>query len=103
MTLRVAVQMDPIESINIHGDSSFALMLAAQERGYRVYHYDVNALTLDANDRLTAVAHPVAVQRVAGSICAIKPRRCRLGSALAARFAADPRGAPQQPGDLVPF
>ncbi|MFM6951235.1 MAG: glutathione synthase [Novosphingobium sp.] len=66
MTLRVAVQMDPIETINIHGDSSFALMLTAQARGHRVYHYDVNALTLDANDRLTAVAHPVAVQRVAG-------------------------------------
>ena len=66
MTLRVAVQMDPIETININGDSSFALMLAAQARGYRVYHYDVNALTLDANDRLTAVAHPVTVQRVAG-------------------------------------
>jgi glutathione synthase len=41
-------------------------MLAAQARGHRVYHYDVNALTLDANDRLTAVAHPVTVQRVAG-------------------------------------
>lgn len=66
MTLRVAVQMDPIETININSDSSFALMLAAQARGHRVYHYDVNALTLDANDRLTAVAHPVTVQRVAG-------------------------------------
>ena len=66
MTLRVAVQMDPIETINITGDSSFALMLAAQARGHRVYHYDVNALTLDANDRLTAVAHPVTVRRVAG-------------------------------------
>ena len=66
MTLRVAVQMDPIETININGDSSFALMLAAQARGHRVWHYDVNALTLDADDRLTAVAHPVTVQRVAG-------------------------------------
>ena len=66
MTLRVAVQMDPIETININGDSSFALMLAAQARGHRVYHYDVNALTLDAEDRLTAVAHPVTVQRVVG-------------------------------------
>jgi glutathione synthase len=66
MSLRVAVQMDPLESINIAGDSSFALMLAAQARGHRVWHYDVNALTLDANDRLTAVAHPVTVQRVVG-------------------------------------
>lgn len=66
MTLRVAVQMDPIETININGDSSFALMLAAQARGHQVWHYDVNALTLDVDDRLTAVAHPVTVQRVAG-------------------------------------
>ena len=66
MTLRVAVQMDPIETINLNGDSSFALMLAAQARGHRVWHYDVNALTLSADDRLTAVAHPVTVQRVAG-------------------------------------
>ncbi|MCZ8323793.1 MAG: glutathione synthase [Sphingomonadaceae bacterium] len=66
MSLRVAVQMDPLETINIAGDSSFALMLAAQARGHRVWHYDVNALTLDAHDRLTAVAHPVTVQRVAG-------------------------------------
>lgn len=66
MSLRVAVQMDPLETINIAGDSSFALMLAAQARGHKVWHYDVNALTLDAHDRLTAVAHPVTVQRLAG-------------------------------------
>jgi glutathione synthase len=41
-------------------------MLAAQARGHKVWHYDVNALTLDAHDRLTAVAHPVTVQRVVG-------------------------------------
>ena len=33
MTLRIAVQMDPIDRINIAGDSSFALMLSAQDRG----------------------------------------------------------------------
>ena len=66
MTLRVAVQMDPIEGINIAGDSSFALMLAAQKRGHEVFHYDVGALTLDANDRLHAIANPVRVQPVAG-------------------------------------
>ena len=34
MTLRAAVQMDPMDGVNIHGDSSFALMLSAQARGY---------------------------------------------------------------------
>jgi glutathione synthase len=66
MTLRVAVQMDPLHSINIAGDSTFALMLSAQERGHEIFHYDVGALSLDEDDRLIAHAHPVTVQRVAG-------------------------------------
>ncbi len=66
MSLRVAVQMDPIENINIAGDSSFALMLAAQERGFSVFEYHVESLTLDADDRLFADCFPVKVQRVEG-------------------------------------
>ena len=66
MTLRVAVQMDPIETVNIAGDSSFALMLAAQERGYEVFEYHVESLTLDADDRLFAQCFPVKVRRVEG-------------------------------------
>jgi len=66
MSLRVAVQMDPIETINIKGDSSFALMLAAQERGHEVFEYHVGSLTLDAHDRLWAQAAPVTVRRIEG-------------------------------------
>lgn len=65
MSLRVAVQMDPMDSINIAGDSSFALMLSAQARGYTLYHYGPDDLTWD-DGRLTTRAHPVTVQRVAG-------------------------------------
>ena len=65
MTLRVAVQMDPLETININGDSSFVLMLSAQARGHEVWYYDVGTLALDEG-RLTAWAAPVTVQRVAG-------------------------------------
>lgn len=67
MSLRVAVQMDPIESINIAGDSSFALMLSAQTRGHTLFHYDVGSLTLDADNRLYAMAAEVRVQRVQGN------------------------------------
>ena len=68
MTIKMAVQMDPMDGINIIGDSSFALMLAAQTRGYDIWHYDVGSLTLDANDRLMAWAHPVHdLQRVEGA------------------------------------
>lgn len=65
MNLRVAVQMDPLEQINISGDSTFALMLSAQERGHRLYHYLAEDLTFEG-DRLYAGAHEVTVQRVAG-------------------------------------
>ncbi len=71
MPLRVAVQMDPLESIQIAGDSSFALIEAAQKRGHSVLHYDVKSLAYEtdfgAAGRLTARAAPVTVQRVQGS------------------------------------
>jgi glutathione synthase len=70
MTLRIAVQMDPLETINIAGDSTFHLMLAAQARGYELWHYDVKTLALDTDagsgERITCWAAPVTVQRVAG-------------------------------------
>src|SRR5438874_12701561 len=65
MSLRVAVQMDPLEKINISGDSTFALLLSAQERGHKLYHYVPQALTY-ADGRLYAGAHDVRVQPVAG-------------------------------------
>lgn len=65
MTLTVAVQMDPIESINIAGDSSFALMLSAQARGHRMFHYTADALNY-SDGRVWARAHPVMVRRQAG-------------------------------------
>jgi len=65
MSLRVAVQMDPLEGINIAGDSTFALMLAAQARGHRLFHYSAGDLSY-RDGRLTAPARPVTVQKVAG-------------------------------------
>ena len=65
MPLTVAVQMDPIEHINIAGDSTFALMLAGQARGHRLFHYTADALNY-ADGRVWTRAHPVTVQRVAG-------------------------------------
>jgi glutathione synthase len=81
MSLRVAVQMDPMDGININGDSSFALMLSAQARGYDIWHYDVGSLSLNAHDRLTAWAYPVHdLQRVAGSHYRFgEPQRVDLG------------------------
>ena len=47
MSLTVAVQMDPIERINIVGDSTFALMLEAQQRGHRLFFYTPESLSLN--------------------------------------------------------
>ncbi|HET9354806.1 MAG TPA: glutathione synthase [Sphingomicrobium sp.] len=79
MSLTVAVQMDPLESINIEGDSSFALMLSAQERGHRLFHYAAEDLSW-ADGRLTALARPVEVKRVAGDHYRFgEPQRIDLG------------------------
>jgi glutathione synthase len=47
MSLRIAVQMDPLHSINVAGDSTFALMLSAQARGHTLWYYDVGTLAWD--------------------------------------------------------
>ena len=66
MSLRVAVQMDPIETVNIAGDSTFALMLAAQARGHRLWHYLSTDLTYDSG-RVRTRARPLTVHRETGA------------------------------------
>ncbi|MBA5778785.1 glutathione synthase [Stappia sp. F7233] len=66
MPLKVAVQMDHISSINIAGDSAFALMLEAQRRGHALYHYTPDRLAL-TGDTVTATVEPVEVRDEAGN------------------------------------
>ncbi|MFL6862255.1 MAG: glutathione synthase [Allosphingosinicella sp.] len=65
MSLRVAVQMDPMEGINLAGDSTFALMLSAQARGHTLHHYRPEDLSW-IDGRLWTGAHPVSVRRAEG-------------------------------------
>jgi glutathione synthase len=65
MSLTVAVQMDPMETIKIAGDSTFAIMLSAMQRGHTLYHYAAADLSY-RNERVWARARPVTVRRVAG-------------------------------------
>src|SRR6478672_9545616 len=65
MSLRVAVQMDPLETIHIAADSTFAIMLKAQELGHALYHYAPEDLSF-AEGRLWTMGYPVTVQRVEG-------------------------------------
>jgi glutathione synthase len=65
MGLAVAIQMDPIETVNIDTDSTFAVALEAQARGHALYHYLPRALAL-RDGRLTARARPLEVKRERG-------------------------------------
>ncbi len=66
MSLSVALQMDPIDSIDIDGDSTFALALEAQKRGYELFYYLPNALTF-RDGRVGARGHALRVKRESGN------------------------------------
>lgn len=66
MSLTVAIQMDPIEGIDITADSTFVLALEAQKRGYSLLHYLPQDLSFNHN-RVTARARPLEVRREAGN------------------------------------
>ena len=61
MSLAVAIQMDPIEAIDIEADSTFALALEAQARGHRLFHYLPRQLSLTA-DGAVATVRPLDVR-----------------------------------------
>jgi glutathione synthase len=61
MPLNVAVQMDPIERINIRGDSTFALLLEAQSRGHSLSYYTPDRLTLRGT-KVSAAVRPLKVR-----------------------------------------
>ncbi|MEI4196781.1 glutathione synthase [Roseovarius sp. E0-M6] len=63
--MKIAFQMDPIGPIDIDADSTFRLMLEAQERGYELFYYTPDRLAYD-DGRVTARGWPVTVQRVKG-------------------------------------
>jgi glutathione synthase len=66
MSLLVAVQMDPIERINIRGDSTFALMLEAQARGHRLAYYTPDRMALH-DGTLLATVQSLAVRDELGN------------------------------------
>ncbi len=70
MSLTVAIQMDPIETIDIDGDSSFVLALEAQVRGHGLYHYLPQHLSF-RDGRVYARARPLEVRREAGNFASL--------------------------------
>ena len=65
MALKVAIQMDPIERIDIGGDSTFALALEAQARGHSLLYYGPRDLTF-RDGKVTARARPLQVRNTRG-------------------------------------
>jgi glutathione synthase len=74
MSLKVAVQMDPIERINIETDSTFMMMMEAQSRGHSLFVYTPDKLSLEEG-RVTARGRPVTVQAVKGDHAAFGETR----------------------------
>ena len=66
MSLAVAIQMDPIESINIDADSTFMMALEGQRRGHALFHYLPQHLSF-RNGRLYARVRPLEVRRQYGN------------------------------------
>ncbi|MEQ9641576.1 MAG: glutathione synthase [Alphaproteobacteria bacterium] len=66
MSLAVAIQMDPIEPVDIDADSTFALALEAQERGHALFHYLPSALSFK-HGRVIAKARPLSVRHERGN------------------------------------
>jgi glutathione synthase len=63
--LRVAIQMDPIQAVDIHSDTTFMMALSAQERGHALWVYDFRTLALE-DGRLFCRAFPMTLRETVG-------------------------------------
>ncbi|MEF2072071.1 glutathione synthase [Consotaella aegiceratis] len=72
MALKVAVQMDHVSSITIKGDSTFAISLEAQQRGYELFHYTPERLSL-RDGVVTARGEPMILREEEGNHFTLGP------------------------------
>ncbi len=72
MSLNVAIQMDPIQHIDIGGDSTFALALEAQSRGHSLFYYEPKNLSY-RDGRVFARGHHISVKHERGDHVSLKP------------------------------
>ena len=63
--LRVAIQMDPVEAVNIESDTTWLMMMTAQDRGHAQWVYDVRTLALE-DGKLFCRARPVTLRQIQG-------------------------------------
>ena len=80
MPFRIAIQMDPIDRIDIRGDSTFAMLLEAQKRGHELFYYTPQNIALDG-DRLIARGETLRVEdRIGDHYKLSDPRKIDLGT-----------------------
>src|SRR5258707_4674601 len=80
MSLSIAVQMDPIERINIRGDSTFSLLLEAQKRGHAIAYYTPDRLAL-RGAQVFATVQPLKVRDQPGDHSTLgEPARVELAT-----------------------
>ena len=90
MALKVAFQMDPIDRIDIRGDSTFALLLEAQARGHELFYYTPQNLALRKGE-LMAHGHTLKVEDTEGDHYALSdPRTIDLGDLDVVHLRQDP-------------
>jgi glutathione synthase len=80
MSLKVAVQMDPIARINVRGDSTFALLLEAQRRGHTISYYTPDQLSLNGKDVVAPVQSLSVRDEVGNHYTLGEPKRTNLAS-----------------------
>jgi glutathione synthase len=73
MNLKVAIQMDPINNIDINADSTFRIMEEAQARGHELFYYNPNGLSYQ-NLLVMADGWPITVKRVQGDHFSLKEK-----------------------------
>ncbi len=76
MSLNVAVQMDPVETINIDTDSTFLMMMEAQARGHALWVYEPDRLSME-DGQVTARGRALTLRNVKGDHATLGPREVR--------------------------
>ncbi len=90
MPLNIAVQMDPIEKINIRGDSTFALLLEAQKRGHQLSYYTPDQLSLRGTDVIAPLRKITVRDTLGDHITFGEPERTNLASLDVVMLRQDP-------------
>ncbi len=90
MALKIACQMDPIDKIDIRGDSTFAMLLEAQRRGHELFYYVPDALALDGQTVIARGATLTVEDKIGSHFALTSHRKIDLASQDVVLLRQDP-------------